>query len=46
VVRTWMNSPGHRRNILTCNYKSIGVGFTTSTTSQYRTMWVQNFGSV
>jgi uncharacterized protein YkwD len=26
VVRTWMNSPGHRRNILAANRSQIGVG--------------------
>lgn len=26
VVRTWMNSPGHRRNILASNRSEIGVG--------------------
>ena len=27
VVRGWMQSPGHRRNILNCRYRHIGVGF-------------------
>ncbi|MGW4468111.1 CAP domain-containing protein [Nonomuraea sp. NPDC004354] len=26
VVRGWMNSPGHRANIMNCNYTHIGVG--------------------
>ncbi|CAF5204691.1 unnamed protein product, partial [Rotaria magnacalcarata] len=26
VMTTWMNSPGHRDNILNGNYKRIGVG--------------------
>ncbi|CAF3776471.1 unnamed protein product [Rotaria socialis] len=26
VMTTWMNSPGHRENILNGNYKRIGVG--------------------
>ncbi|MFE3452334.1 CAP domain-containing protein [Nonomuraea sp. NPDC059194] len=26
VVRGWMNSPGHRQNIMNCNYTHIGVG--------------------
>lgn len=26
VVQTWMNSPGHRRNILASNRSTIGVG--------------------
>lgn len=27
VVNAWMNSPGHRANILNANYTHIGVGF-------------------
>ncbi|NIR71239.1 hypothetical protein GWN42_19490, partial [candidate division KSB1 bacterium] len=27
VMRRWMNSPGHRRNILSSAYSHIGVGF-------------------
>ena len=27
VVQAWMNSEGHRRNILNSNYNHIGVGF-------------------
>ena len=26
VMRYWMNSPGHRSNILNSNYNNIGVG--------------------
>ncbi|HEX3610270.1 MAG TPA: CAP domain-containing protein [Sporichthyaceae bacterium] len=26
VMTAWMNSPGHRANILDCQFKSIGVG--------------------
>jgi hypothetical protein len=26
VVEGWMNSPGHRRNILSCTYSHLGVG--------------------
>lgn len=26
VVDAWMNSPGHRANILNCQYKDIGIG--------------------
>ncbi|MEW2218392.1 sigma-70 family RNA polymerase sigma factor [Streptomyces sp. NPDC006990] len=27
VMEGWMNSPGHRANILNCSYKEIGVGY-------------------
>lgn len=39
VVQAWMNSPGHRRNILTCSFKRIGVGY--NPVGHY---WVQDFG--
>jgi hypothetical protein len=26
IVRAWMNSPGHRENILNAHYREIGVG--------------------
>ena len=30
VVTGWMNSPGHRANILNSSYKRIGVGYVAS----------------
>lgn len=36
VMNSWMNSSGHRANILNGNYDSIGVGF-------YNSAWVQIF---
>lgn len=38
VMDSWMNSDGHRKNILSKNYTSIGVGYEPSTNS-----WVQLF---
>lgn len=43
VVDAWMNSPGHRNNILSENNWEIGVGYFTGAGS-YRHYWVQNFG--
>lgn len=41
VVTAWMNSPGHRANIMNPNYVYIGVGnVQNSAGTQY---WVQNF---
>lgn len=40
VMQAWMDSPGHRRNILDCSFSSIGVGYAAD--GDY---WVQNFGS-
>lgn len=42
VVSSWMNSPGHKANILDRRYTGLGVGYATG--SCYRTYWVQIFG--
>lgn len=39
VMDAWMNSPGHRANILNCSLKSLGVGVT-----QNDWTWTQVFG--
>lgn len=44
VVDAWMNSPGHRANILRPEFTSIGVGFTDETTI-YDTYWTQIFAA-
>ncbi|TQR41128.1 CAP domain-containing protein [Paenibacillus popilliae] len=36
VMKDWMNSPGHRANILNNNYTHIGIAF-------YNNTWVQEF---
>ncbi|MEV8633430.1 CAP domain-containing protein [Streptosporangium sp. NPDC051023] len=40
VVKAWMNSEGHRRNIMNCAYTHIGVGMATSSRGPY---WTQDF---
>ncbi|MFE6490117.1 CAP domain-containing protein [Streptomyces sp. NPDC057748] len=40
VVEGWMNSPGHRRNILNCAFKEIGVGH-----ARPGNYWTQDFGT-
>ncbi|MDX6739793.1 CAP domain-containing protein [Actinocorallia sp. A-T 12471] len=37
VVKGWMDSSGHRANILNCKLKALGVG-------EYKNYWTQNFG--
>jgi uncharacterized protein YkwD len=37
VVNSWMDSPGHRQNILNPNYTEIGVGYANN-------YWTQVFG--
>jgi uncharacterized protein YkwD len=41
VVRVWMNSPGHRRNIMSPSISTIGVGLAYS--SGGRPYWTQTF---
>jgi uncharacterized protein YkwD len=44
VVRAWLNSPGHRRNIETAAYRYIGVGAVHRASSVYGWYWTQDFG--
>ncbi len=43
VVEAWMNSPGHRANIMDSDFVSIGVGCYTYNGRLY---WVQSFSSM
>ena len=43
VVQQWMNSPGHRANILRSDYTELGVGYAYKENSQYKHYWVQIF---
>jgi uncharacterized protein YkwD len=43
VVNGWMNSPGHRANILNCNLHEIGVGYATNSTGA--PYWTQDFAT-
>ena len=40
VMTAWMNSAGHRKNILNANYTQLGVGYVYNNGSPY---WVQMF---
>ncbi|MFJ9142636.1 sigma-70 family RNA polymerase sigma factor [Streptomyces griseus] len=42
VMRSWMDSPGHRANILNCSFKEIGVG---KVDSGGGPVWTQVFGA-
>ncbi|MDI5966905.1 CAP domain-containing protein [Streptantibioticus silvisoli] len=45
VMTAWMNSPGHRANILDCDYHTIGIGLHYATGSQSGgPWWTQDFG--
>jgi uncharacterized protein YkwD len=43
VVTGWMNSQGHRANILNCSFTELGVGYATG--GSYGTYWTQDFGT-
>ena len=43
VMDSWMNSQGHRENILNPNFKYFGLGYTYSEYSTYKNYWVQLF---
>jgi uncharacterized protein YkwD len=42
VVKGWMDSPGHRANILNCKLKALGAGMALG--GSYGRYWTQNFG--
>lgn len=39
----WMNSPGHKANILNPSFNRIGVGYAHNLDTDYRDFWVQVF---
>ncbi|MEU2715073.1 CAP domain-containing protein [Streptomyces sp. NPDC007205] len=41
VMKAWMNSPGHRANILNCDFKTLGVGVHFGPGGPW---WTQDFG--
>ncbi|MFI5684926.1 CAP domain-containing protein [Streptomyces sp. NPDC051636] len=41
VMEAWMNSPGHRANILNCDFKTLGVGVHYGSGGPW---WTQDFG--
>ncbi len=49
VVNGWINSPGHRANLLNPNYTELGIGYfkldNDTGSVNYSTYWTQLFGS-
>jgi uncharacterized protein YkwD len=43
VMQAWMNSSGHRANILNCAFRNIGIGTANSSRGLY---WTQEFGTL
>lgn len=44
VFNAWMNSPGHRANILGAGFVHVGVGYVAAT-GYYGAYWTANFGA-
>lgn len=44
TMQQWMNSSGHRRNILDCTAEDMGLGVASSGDSRFGTYWTQEFG--
>ena len=44
TMQQWMNSPGHRTNILDCRAKDMGLGAASRPGSTFGTYWTQDFG--
>ena len=45
VVNGWMNSPGHRKEVLTAHYEEMGIGVACTPDDQYDTFWCVGFGA-
>ncbi len=45
TIRQWMNSSGHRANILNGRFTEIGFGYANAPNSLYKNYWVQVFGT-
>ena len=43
VMKQWMDSPGHRANILNKKFKYLGIGYIYNKNSRYKHFWVQHF---
>jgi uncharacterized protein YkwD len=49
AMSSWMNetppNDGHRQNILSPNYREIGIGYAFSDAAQFKHYWTQDFGT-
>jgi uncharacterized protein YkwD len=43
VMKSWMNSPGHRANILNCDFTNLGVGLAYD--GRRTPYWTQDFAA-
>jgi uncharacterized protein YkwD len=45
VMQGWMSSSGHRKNILNCGLREIGVGYATHPNTSNIAYWTQDFAT-
>lgn len=45
VVTAWMDSPGHRANILTCGFDHLGIGYVYAKSTRYQHYWTMKLAS-
>ena len=45
AIQGWLNSPGHRANLLNAQYREVGVGYGFNSGSTYSHYWAQTFGT-
>jgi uncharacterized protein YkwD len=47
TFKNWMNSTGHKRNIMNAGFREVGIGAATGTYKTYSnaTMWTADFGA-
>ncbi|WP_425147914.1 CAP domain-containing protein [Deinococcus sp.] len=45
VVDAWLASPGHCKNLMSPNFREIGIGYVYSQTAKYHSYYTQDFGS-
>ncbi|ETI34614.1 hypothetical protein L914_18147 [Phytophthora nicotianae] len=45
VMKAWMNSAGHKKNILGSKYKMFGCGYAYNANTIYKRYWTQEFGT-
>ncbi|RLN75763.1 hypothetical protein BBJ28_00010210 [Nothophytophthora sp. Chile5] len=45
VMTSWMNSSGHKANILSSKSKMFGCGYAYKSSSTYKHYWTQDFGT-
>jgi uncharacterized protein YkwD len=43
-MKGWMNSAGHRHNILDCDFRNLGVGLAYN--GAHYAYWTQDFGTL